>query len=381
MRIVLVYPACHRRGGVERVVWEAARALSPAHEVVLVAGEAEDLPTEVRWVKVPGAPFAGVRGLVGFARASARALNEIQDDITVAFGVNCAPCDCLVMGSVHAAWLELGQAVRLHGVTVPPVMRRSLPRHQVRVIQERRRLSDKRLRRVIAVSPGEAQDITRIFGYPAQSIDVVPNGFDPSQCSPDRRQALRSAQRASLGLAPDEVALLLIANEYHRKGLAVLLEAMAQVGDSRVRLLLVGSVAPDAYRAQIAHLGLTRQVQYCGATNDVALFHAAADLFVLPTQYEAFGMVIVEALASGLPVIASALAGASAAIRHGENGLAIEDPNDADELTDLLKIGMDDDTRRRWSAQAPESVRDYSWQVVMSKFEASLVRVAQEKHR
>ena len=84
----------------------------------------------------------------------------------------------------------------------------------------------------------------------------MPNGFSPEQCSDERRRALRPEMRERLGVEAGEIALLLIANEWHRKGLGVLLRAMALVGDPRVRLLLVGKQAPTAYDGLILELGL-----------------------------------------------------------------------------------------------------------------------------
>jgi UDP-glucose:(heptosyl)LPS alpha-1,3-glucosyltransferase len=219
------------------------------------------------------------------------------------------------------------------------------------------------------VSQNVSADLQRFYQVDPACIDVIPNGFDPIQCNPARRARERARMRTSLGLEDDAVVLLFVANEYHRKGLKALLHAMAALGDDRVRLLLVGRMPVDAWTGLIDDLGLRERVRYCGPTDDVALYHAASDVFVLPTQYEAFGSVIVEALASGLPVITTALAGAAQAVTPGLNGMLQQDPDDQGELLALLRTAVAPGTARRWSDGAAGSVDGYEWSSVLASME------------
>jgi UDP-glucose:(heptosyl)LPS alpha-1,3-glucosyltransferase len=92
---------------------------------------------------------------------------------------------------------------------------------------------------------------------------------------------------------------------------------------------------------------------------------------VLPTQYEPFGLVIVEALASGVPVITSRLAGASVAVRHGRTGLILEDPYDVEELAGLLTTaGLVD--LEAWGQEAASSVAPYRRNHVIGQVERIL---------
>jgi len=226
---------------------------------------------------------------------------------------------------------------------------------------------------VVAVSEGVANDLEHFYQVPTSLIRVIPNGFSPSQCSAERRQQLRPVWREQLGLGGSDIALLLVANEWHRKGLGTILRAMYRVDEPRLHLLLVGRRSPAPYNGLIKRLGLRSRVRWFGPTSDVAKYHAAADLFVMPTTYEAFGTVIVEALGSGLPVITSALAGAASAVQDGHNGRLLEDPTDDNQLATELISALRDDTLDRWSAAAPESVARFQWPRVMDELEAVLV--------
>jgi UDP-glucose:(heptosyl)LPS alpha-1,3-glucosyltransferase len=200
----------------------------------------------------------------------------------------------------------------------------------------------------------------------------MPNGFDPAIFNPERRAALRERVRAHLGIGPDEVSLLFVANELHRKGFGSLIEALAKIRSPSTRIDVVGRVSSGDYRGKIDELGLTRNIHWHGSTNDVFPFYAAADLLVLPTRYEPFGLVIIEALASGLPVITSRLAGASSAVESGRSGRLLADPTDVDQLAAYMAEGLDPAIRESWGAGAAAATKPYAWPTVFTEVEAIL---------
>ena len=146
---------------------------------------------------------------------------------------------------------------------------------------------------------------------------------------------------------------------------------MEQLGDPDVRLLLVGRTPPDNLVTPRSSW-LRDRVRYLGPSDDVGRMHAASDAFVMPTQYEAFCLAIIEALASGLPVITANVPGASDAIRPGVNGLLLDDPLDAPALSALLAQVTDPGTRQAWSDAAPGTVAHLSWDALMHQFEQAI---------
>lgn len=357
------------------MVWETMRHLSLEHHVTVVGSEVDTAGLEnvtVRRVRAPSHP--GFLSPLLWRRAAAPHVAVNDGTVVVSYGSNCPVGDVVVVQSVHRAWLELGRSVRYGPIEVPRLMRYALPRHQVLLTLEASYFASGRFRRVVAVSDNVAADLRRLYDVPDEQIVVIPNGYSADQCSPERSARLRHEVRAELGLRPHDVALLLVANEWHRKGLKVLLDAVARL-DEVVQVVLVGRMPPDAYAGQIARLGLADRVRYCGPTNDVGRYYAGADLFVMPTQYEAFGSVIVEALASGLPVITTARAGAAVAVQPGVNGLLQDDPFDADELVGLLAQGLDPATRDRWRRAAAASVSAYEWSSVVDRMRTVIAEV------
>ena len=234
-----------------------------------------------------------------------------------------------------------------------------MPRHQVLLGLEQVYFRSKHPRAVLCCSSREASDLTALYGVAADKLHVVPNGYDPAVFHPERA-ADRAATRQQMGAADSDVVLLLMANELHRKGFGPLIRAVAAVGDQRLRVDVVGRADIASYAGEIAALGLTDRVRWHGPTGDAAAWYAASDVLTLPTQYEPFGLVIVEALATGLPVITTRLAGAADAVQPGVNGLLQDDPYDVDELAGLLQRASDDATRAQWTSTAASSVVRFS---------------------
>jgi len=380
LRIALVYPGCSTLGGVERVVWEAARFLSKHNEVTVVAREVNDLPAGVEFRPVrEDDRLDGIGPLrpLAFRRSARRALEGLHRDVTVVYGSECPAGDVYVIGSVHKAWLRKAGPATIRGITVSGRFRYISPNNLVILWLERSLLANAAGRTLVPCSDVVTTDLASLYGLRHNPVTVVNNGFSPEQFSPERRSTLRVTSRSDLGYGEDDVVMLMAANEWQRKGLPVLLEAMRLLNQPSLHLLLVGRINPDHHLTGIEDSVLASHVRYLGASRDVAVQHAVADLFVMPTQYEAFSLAIVEALASGLPVITTTVPGAGDTIIEDVNGLLLSDPTSAEELAALLKRGLDPGTRRRWSDAAPSTVSQYSWDGLMGKFEQVIRGIAE----
>lgn len=362
--LAVVFPSAGVTGGVERVALDLVR-FQTARRSTCFVGQAIDAPgLDLRFVDVPRVP-TWLRP-IAFRRAAARRLRDVEAGTTLSFGVNCPPGDVYWVHSVHASWLENGGDIVYRGVHVPPWIRRLLLRHQVILLLERAYFARGRPRAIICTSQREVDDLARLYGVARDRMHVLPNGYDGTLFSLERRSALRNAMRTKLGAQADDIVILMVANEWHRKGLGVLLEALARLDDPRVRIDLVGARPPDDYRPVAQRLGLSERFHWHGPSSDVPEYYAGADVFALPTTYEPFGLVIIEAMAMGLPVVASKLAGASDAITHGANGLVLDNPRDPDELAAALAIAVSSDGARLGTAAAV-SVGSYEWNEVLTR--------------
>jgi glycosyltransferase involved in cell wall biosynthesis len=167
--------------------------------------------------------------------------------------------------------------------------------------------------------------------------------FDRFQNVPSRREA-----RFQLGLPQDAPILICIASLEVQKGHACLIEAMLKVRAAcpRALLLLVGNGGLRRKLEKDVEIGqLLRNVTFLGHRTDIPLLLAAADLFVLPSLWEGFGLVLAEAGASGLPAVATSVDGIPEIIKHRVTGLLVQ-PGNKDLLAEAIVTLLQDDRRR-----------------------------------
>jgi len=223
---------------------------------------------------------------------------------------------------------------------------------------------------VIAISQRVENDLVRFYRCPAP-IQVIYHGVDLNVFSPANSQRWRSEVRVQFGLPENEPVFLYVGDL--RKGAGRCIQALARLKQGR--LLLVSRTPEEAFRKMADKAGVPDRVHLAGFTNQVEKVYAAADAFVFPTPYDAFAMVVLEAMACGLPVIVSREAGASELIEHGVNGLLLDDAGSVPELSRFMSSLLED---RGWAARlgcaARQSVEAMSWDSVAEK----TMRVYQE---
>ncbi len=190
-------------------------------------------------------------------------------------------------------------------------------------------------RQVVVTSP--SLQAIMAASYPAcqGSVTVITPGITmPSPVTPQRR----SAARAHLGLLATARCLLFVANDYRKKGLQALLAALAQL-PADVVLAVVGNAAQvPLFRDQVSALKLDERVFYLGSLKEIGPAFEAADCLVHPTLEDTFAMVVLEAMAHGLPVIVSAsrYCGISGLLTQGVNAEILDDPLDVPALVRAL---------------------------------------------
>ena len=218
-------------------------------------------------------------------------------------------------------------------------------------ISERRALAA--VRHVVVTSGYTAGLVTRL-GVQRERINVVEPGTDPAPRA-----------RGSVG---STLNLLCVASLTHRKGHAVLLDALAQLKDRDWQLTCVGSLRQSpaivaALRERIAVLDLEGRVTLSGEVTDAALagFYDRADLFVLATRFEGYGMALAEALARGLPVVSTRTGAVTETVPDGAGFLV--PPNDPDALATALADVMDDPGLRQRLSEGARAARRHlpSW--------------------
>ncbi|MAE29277.1 MAG: hypothetical protein CMJ87_09900 [Planctomycetes bacterium] len=175
--------------------------------------------------------------------------------------------------------------------------------------------------RLLAVSPTEAQTFRDSGVVPAERIAVVANGIDATpwlQAQP--------ADLGAFGLDPTRPTAAVIGLMYPAKGQDLALEALAQVAGEDLQLLIAG---PDEWRGELEQLarklGVAQRVAFSGPRRDVPAILAAVDLLLLPSRWEGMPYIVLEAMASALPVVATPVDGARDLVRHGATGFLADE--------------------------------------------------------
>lgn len=372
MKIALSYPDVNLRGGVDRVIVESANQLARGgHDVHVLATNWTEgvLDPAVHRHHVPTRPRLDAMQALGFRREATRVLDGVDWDVHGSFSALSPLGGAFWTPSVHRAAYDLMLARR--GPSARLVQQVN-PFHVVRLRLERELYAPGGYARVIALSERVKEEVHTHYDVPDEDVVVQPYGYDPAQFNVERRTELRERARSEHGYDDADRVVVFVANELERKGFDTLVAAIARLDDPSMRLLVVGRVDPHEYAALIAQHGLGDRIRFAGSSDDVAFHHAAADCFALPTRYEPWGLVIVEALASGLPVVTTAVAGAALAVRDGETGRLLQDADGATECAEALRWALSDD------APSPEhvnaSVDWLRWERVIDDYVAILRR-------
>lgn len=369
MRIALVAHHVRPTGGQDRYVLELARALAGRHEVHVLAVGVEGLEgtgVVVHRFDIRDRPVLWLAP--EFARRTALTANGAGFDVIHAIGGALPGATVITAQYCHAAWHEARDRYRVReGSPLMAWYQRKVGAQAVDF--ERRAYAHPALQRVIAVSARTATELGRHYGVAQDRVTVVPNGVDPSRFDRALHANARAWLRAALGLARD-TPLALLVGTYARKGLDTAIAAVARAS-ATLHLVVAGAGSARAARRWAAAAGLTGRLHLLGSRTDVAALYAAADLFLLPTRYEPFGMVITEAMASGLPVVVSGCAGAADLIRDGANSFVVEAADDADGFAAAIRTILADPARAAAiGAAAREAVLPTAWPRVVAATEA-----------
>jgi len=239
-----------------------------------------------------------------------------------------------------------GSFIARHAASRP--LYRLTPRYRARAALERAVFDPAAATQVLLLTAAQAEEYRRCHGTPPQRLHVLPAGLEPGRRPPrdERERArLRAALRSELGLARGELALLLVASSFATKGLdraiAALAHLLAQQPEVAVRLLVAGPGNPHRYRRLARRLRVARRVQFLGARDDVPALMLAADLLLHPGREEAGGVVLLEAIAAGLPLVASGLCGYAAQVEEARAGIVLPRPFAQAQLDAALLRNLD----------------------------------------
>jgi UDP-glucose:(heptosyl)LPS alpha-1,3-glucosyltransferase len=380
MKVALVHKRLDLNGGTERDLFQTAEGLRDlGHEVHLFCSEyGVEPPRGVVVHHVPVIPLGRTLRLWSFAWFAPRTIEKAGCEVIVSFGRLLRQDVLRSGGGTHRGFLErLGQ----EGGLRRRLWQRMSIYHRSLLALERRQYQASGAAKIIAVSEEVKRDIVAHYSVPAEKIIVIYNGVDQKRFHPGRRTEVRQSVREQWKIPFDAPLVLFVGSGFRRKGLDRIISIWKSPALQQVFLLVVGDDARIGHYQSRANSIAPGRILFAGRRADVENYYAAADVVVLPALQEAFGNVVIEGLASGLPVLVSRHVGA-AEILQGRlaQGIVdqVDDPEELEEKLQLLLKGSRDPV---WVRDARRIGEEHSWTNHFRRLEAVLREVCRTPSR
>ena len=365
MKVCMISRAVNKCGGISRYVAEIAERVSVNNEVHILSAWC-DLSSPnfiLHRYSIPRKPYF-LQIAISFLKVSslARKLYE-KFNFDVIHSSECEGNYQHII-TAHSCVRGAYEKLKWNNILVDAI-RRIRPFVVLGLKLEMLIYAKRKYNKIIAVSKGVKDELIHYYNLPSEDIVVIPNGVDLEEFKPDKEK--RRKIRETYGIADDEVVLMFSGYEFRRKGLEYIIKVLPQVKED-VKLLVVGKDNPEPYKKLASKLGVSNKIIFTGFVPDISEYYAASDVFVFPTLYEPFGLVITEALASGLPVIVSEFAGATDIMNDGREGLLLKNPINPKEIAEKVNILVEDENlRNQMSRNARKTAEKYSWDIIAEK--------------
>lgn len=376
MKIGIVTSRVGHNDGQGRVNWEiATEALRLGHDVQLFAEHVDDGLCEqglTRHVIAPPRwlPSRLMRDQVFALRSRSQivaAANACDAVLSNGFAT-WTRSDVNAVHFVHQSWLQSPY----HPWRLRKDARSLYAAAYTRLNESLEQLAFRRSSTVVAVSKKVARELIEI-GVPSDRIETVVNGVDSTEFYPG------ACERSRFGL-PLDVPLGLFAGDLKspRKNLETVLRSLVAVPE--LHLAVAGRTEGSASPALAESLGVASRVHFIGFQRDMPALMRSVDLFVFPSRYEACSLVLLEALASGLPVITASSAGGAELITP-DVGKVLDDSEDHASLAEILRtMVMDKAGRSRMGSRARRVAEQHSWSAMAQSYIALLTSAAERKN-
>jgi glycosyltransferase involved in cell wall biosynthesis len=368
-RIAVISPFLDKRHGTELCIAEQIEKLADEFDFHVYSTRISDMDTRrFTWHRIPDLPGPHLFKYIWFfcanhARRRFEGLSgKNRPELTYSPGINCFDAGVISVHIVFAEFRRLAAgnlALRANPVSswVRLIHRRMF---YSLVIWLEKRIYTRRLP-LIAVSGKVKVALAR--HYQVEDAIVIPNGISSTRFNPEVRDGLRVSARKALGFSSSDFVLLLIGNDWRKKGLICLLQALASSKTEQLKLVVVGRDEVSPFRTLAERYQLGSRVHFLAERADPEFYYAAADAYVGPSVEDAFAIPPLEAMACGLPTIVSSRAGVSEIVTHGMDGLVLLNPEDPSELAGLIaQIYNGKQYREHLGRSGAKTASQFTWE-------------------
>ena len=376
MKIALAHKRLDNRGGTEADFYRTATGLRDlGHDVHLFCAEfALDPPPGTHAHFIPIAPFGRTARLWTFAKVAPRVMHPYSCDLVVSFGRMICQDVLRSGGGSHRAFL---QKLAAEGGSRRRLWHALSPYHRSLLALERRQFQPGNYKRVLAVSAEVKRELLATYAIPENKITVIHNGVDEKRFHLGLRDKFRALMRKQWRIPSDAPTVLFVGNGFRRKGLDRLLKAWQSPQLKDTYLIVVGDDAKRARYQTLAEEQAEGRVIFAGRRDDVERYYGAADLLALPAVQEAFGNVILEAAAAGLPAVVSRVVGSAEILKGKLAEGIVSHPEDSEEMATKLRSMLERSCNGEVSLEARKLAESYSWNNHFSKLNMFLKEIVE----
>jgi len=317
---------------------------------------------------IPTVPLGRTAQLWSFAKLAPKIIRRFPCDVVVSFGRMISQDVLRSGGGSHRVFLqklaEEGGRRRLwHDLSLY---------HRSVLALERRQFQAGHYKRILAVSEEVKRELLDTYALPEDKVTVIYNGVDDERFNLSLRYKFRELVREQWHIPLDAPTVLFVGSGFRRKGLDRLLKAWSSPQMKDIYLIVVGDDAQRGRYRALAEDRTQRKVVFVGRRDDIESYYGAADLLALPAVQEAFGNVVLEALAAGLPAVVSHTVGASEILKGRLAEGIIPHPENPNEISAGLLAMLERGRDASFSLEARKLAEGYSWSKHFKKLDRFL---------
>jgi UDP-glucose:(heptosyl)LPS alpha-1,3-glucosyltransferase len=345
-------------GGTERDMIVTAECLAAAgHNITIFTHELRGSSDRFQVRQIGGVAPGRTAGLLSFAYDAPAAARREGADLVISFARTIGADVMRSGGSAHISYLRAARQWR--GAFQWRAMQVS-PYHRAQMFIERRGFGSPHLKAAIAVSNLVRDDLIREFHLSQEKVITLYNGVDLERFTPSRDDSARREIRSSLDITDGASLVAFVGNGFGRKGLRFLIEAWPKITCGAHLLVVGGDRKSRWYQREAMRRGVGRRIHFAGPVPDVTQIFHGVEAVALPSLFEPFGNVVMEAMACGLPVLSSAQSGAAELLPESMQRFVVQDPTNSDEIASKLSALLGADGELRVAARA--TAEGYTWQ-------------------
>jgi len=370
-RIAVLSPFLDKHHGTERIIIEWISRLAGSFDIHLYSQRVSETDlSQITWHRIPELRGPHMLNYLWWFAANHlcriwdRHVRGIRYELVFSPGINCFNADVI---SVHIIFAEYCRLARKQ-LSFRENPLKSWPRLLHRKIYYRLLIAlEKHIypnahNHLILIAKKTAQDLKHHYSRETFQ-EVMYLGLDHQTFNPPNRLHLRSQAREMLEIPADAFVLLLVGNDWKKKGLSALLDSLKLLRELPIVLLVVGSDDSSPYQALAHRYGVTANLKFVPSRPDVLFYYGAADANVGPSLEDTFALPTAEAMACGLPVITSIQNGTSEIIIDGTNGLLLKDPTDSRALAAAIRrLYEDRHLCQQLGENAARTIAAFTWE-------------------